>query len=154
MNVRRNVSIHEAKLEKVVPDVELRIKAELAVEINRLKKEKNAMILGHNSMEPALYYSIPDFVGDSLELSRKAAQTDKDIIIFCGVQFMAETAKILNPKKTVLIPSSKAGCSLASSITAEDVRALKTEIPGCAGGHVREHLRRCKGGVRYLLYLR
>jgi quinolinate synthase len=118
------------KLERIVPDVELRIKAEIAVEINRLKEDKNAVILGHNYMEPALYYSIPDFVGDSLELSRKAAQTDKDIIIFCGVEFMAETAKILNPNKTVLIPSSKAGCSLASSITAEDVRALKNKFPG------------------------
>jgi len=118
------------KLERVVPDVELRIKAEIAVEINKLKKEKNAVILGHNYMEPALFYSIPDFTGDSLELSRKAAQTDKDIIVFCGVEFMAETAKILNPTKTVLIPSSKAGCSLASSITAEDVRALKQKFPG------------------------
>src|SRR5512133_1181037 len=119
-----------SRLEKVVPDVELRYKAELAVEINALKKEKNAVILGHNYMEPALYYSIPDFVGDSLELSRKAAQTDKDVIVFCGVKFMAETAKILNPTKTVLLPSTKAGCSLAASITAEDVRALKARFPG------------------------
>jgi len=119
-----------AKLERVVPDVELRIKAEIAVEINALKTESNAVILGHNYMEPALYYSIPDFVGDSLELSRKAAQTDKDIIIFCGVKFMAETAKILNPAKTVLLPSEKAGCSLAASITAPDVRALKQQFPG------------------------
>ena len=81
------------------------------------------MILGHNYMEPALYHSIPDFVGDSLELSRKAAKTDKDIIVFCGVRFMAETAKILNPTKTVLLPAKKAGCSLADSITADDVRA-------------------------------
>lgn len=117
-------------LHDVVPDVELRYKAELAVEINRLKAERNAVILGHNYMEPALYYSVPDFTGDSLELSRKAAQTDKDIIVFCGVQFMAETAKILNPGKTVLIPSAKAGCSLASSITAADVRALRRQFPG------------------------
>jgi quinolinate synthase len=117
-------------LHDIVPEVELHYKAELAVEINRLKKEKNAVILGHNYMEPALYYSIPDFKGDSLELSRKAAQTDKDIIVFCGVKFMAETAKILNPEKTVLIPSLKAGCSLAGSITAEDVRALKRKFPG------------------------
>jgi len=120
----------KAKLERVVPDVELRYKAELAAEIIALKREKNAVILGHNYMEPALYYSIPDFVGDSLELSRKAAQTDKDIIVFCGVKFMAETAKILNPTKTVLLPSEKAGCSLAASITAEDVRALKRKFPG------------------------
>ena len=120
----------KAKLHNVVPDVELRIKAELAVEINHLKKEKNAVILGHNYMEPALFHSIPDIVGDSLGLSREAATTDKDIIVFCGVEFMAETAKILNPKKTVLIPSQKAGCSLAESITAEDVRALKKRFPG------------------------
>jgi quinolinate synthase len=112
------------------PDFELRYKAELAVEINHLKREKNAVILGHNYMEPALYHSIPDFVGDSLELSRKAAKTDKDIIIFCGVRFMAETAKILNPSKTVLLPAKKAGCSLAESITAADVRALKQRFPG------------------------
>jgi quinolinate synthase len=120
----------QAKLAGVVPDVELQIKAELAYEINRLKVEKNAVILGHNYMEPALFHSIPDFVGDSLALSRKAAQTDKDIIIFCGVEFMAETAKILNPTKTVLLPAAKAGCSLASSITAEDVRRLKAQYPG------------------------
>jgi quinolinate synthase len=118
------------KLEKVVPDVELRIKAEIAVEINALKIERNAVILGHNYMEPALFYSIPDFTGDSLDLSRKAAQTDKDVIVFCGVKFMAETAKILNPTKTVLVPSDKAGCSLAAAITAEDVRALKARFPG------------------------
>jgi quinolinate synthase len=119
-----------AKLEKVVPDVELRIKAEIAVEINALKVERNAVILGHNYMEPALFYSIPDFVGDSLDLSRKAAQTDKDVIVFCGVRFMAETAKLLNPTKTVLLPSEKAGCSLAASITAQDVRDLKALFPG------------------------
>jgi quinolinate synthase len=117
-------------LHDVVPDFELRYKAELAVDINRLKIERNAVILGHNYMEPALFHSIPDFVGDSLELSRKAAQTDKDVIVFCGVEFMAETAKILNPSKTVLLPAEKAGCSLAASITAEDVRRLKAQYPG------------------------
>lgn len=119
-----------AMLADTVPDFELRIKAELAARINQLKEEKNAVILGHNYMEPALFHSIPDFVGDSLELSRKAARTDKDIIVFCGVKFMAETAKILNPSKKVLIPSLKAGCSLAASITAEDVRELKRRFPG------------------------
>jgi quinolinate synthase len=119
----------KAMLADVVPDVELRNKAEIAVQINQLKKEKNAVILGHNYMEPVLYYSVADFKGDSLELSRKAAATDKDIIVFCGVKFMAETAKILNPKKTVLLPSD-AGCSLAASITAADVRALKERYPG------------------------
>jgi quinolinate synthase len=117
-------------LSTVVPDVELRYKAELAFKINQLKKERNAVILGHNYMEPALYNTIPDYTGDSLELCRKAATTDADIIVFCGVRFMAETAKILNPTKTVLIPSPKAGCSLAESITAADVRALRERFPG------------------------
>jgi quinolinate synthase len=120
----------KAKLNRIVPDVELRYKAEIAVEINQLKVQRNAVILGHNYMEPALFHSIPDFTGDSLDLSRKAAQTDKDIIVFCGVRFMAETAKILNPAKTVLLPAAKAGCSLAESITAADVRELKAKFPG------------------------
>jgi len=120
----------KALLADTVPDFELRMKAETAAEINRVKREKNAVILGHNYMEPALFYSIPDFVGDSLDLSRKAAETEKDIIVFCGVRFMAETAKIVNPTKTVLLPSEKAGCSLAASITAADVRELKRKFPG------------------------
>jgi quinolinate synthase len=120
----------KAMLADVVPDFELKLKAEVAAEINLLKKEKNAVILGHNYMEPALFYSIPDYVGDSLDLARKAANTDKDIIVFCGVRFMAETAKLLNPSRTVLLPSEKAGCSLAASITADDVRELKKKFPG------------------------
>jgi len=120
----------KSKLSHVVPDFELRYKAGLAYEINRLKQERNAVILGHNYMEPALFNSVPDYTGDSLYLSRKAAQTHKDIIVFCGVKFMAETAKILNPTKTVLLPAEEAGCSLAASITAEDVRNLKAQFPG------------------------
>jgi quinolinate synthase len=119
-----------AKLSKVVPDVELKYKAELVYEINRIKKERGAVILGHNYMEPALYHTVPDVVGDSLELARKAAETDCDPIVFCGVRFMAETAKILNPGRTVLLPAKKAGCSLAESITAEDVRNLRARYPG------------------------
>ncbi|OGU32187.1 MAG: quinolinate synthase [Ignavibacteria bacterium GWA2_55_11] len=118
------------RLHDVVPDVELRYKAGIAAEINELKKQRNAVILGHNYMEPALYHSIPDFAGDSLELSRRAAETDKDIIVFCGVRFMAETAKILNPTRTVLLPARRAGCSLADGITADDVRSLKQKYPG------------------------
>ena len=87
----------KTKLDRIVPDVELRYKAEIAVEINELKLQRNAVILGHNYMEPALFHSIPDFTGDQLDLSRKAAQTDKDTIVFCGVRFMAETAKISQP---------------------------------------------------------
>lgn len=112
------------------PDAELRIKAELVVEIRTLKRERNAVVLGHNYMEQILYDTIPDFRGDSLALSRQAAATDKDVIVFCGVKFMAETAKILNPNKAVLIPSLKAGCSLASSITGKDVKELRKRFPG------------------------
>jgi quinolinate synthase len=130
MNSQEMYEKMKARLEKIVPDAELRIKAEIAVEIEDLKVKKNAVILGHNYMEPALFYSIPDFTGDSLDLSRKAAQTDKSVIVFCGVRFMAETAKILNPGKTVLLPAQKAGCSLAASITAQDVRDLKARFPG------------------------
>ncbi|HUR21003.1 MAG TPA: quinolinate synthase NadA [Vicinamibacterales bacterium] len=119
-----------ARLRDVVPDVELRYKAELAAEINVLKRERNALILGHNYMEPALFHSIADVGGDSLELSRAAAKTDKDIIVFCGVRFMAETAKILNPTRTVLLPTVRGGCSLADGITAADVRALRAQYPG------------------------
>jgi quinolinate synthase len=130
MSEREMYEKMKARLAHVVPDVELRYKAKLADEIMRLKQERNALILAHNYMEPALYYSVPDFTGDSLELSRKAAQTDKDVIVFCGVKFMAETAKILSPHKTVLLPSEKGGCSLAQAIRADDVRDLKKQFPG------------------------
>jgi quinolinate synthase len=129
-SVEETFTIMQRKLSKLVPEVELRIKAELVYEINRLKKERGAIILGHNYMEAALFHTVPDVVGDSLELSRRAALTDCDPIIFCGVRFMAETAKILNPSKTVLLPARVAGCSLAESITAEDVRKLKAQFPG------------------------
>lgn len=118
------------RLSRLVPEVELREKAELVYEINRLKKEKDAVILGHNYMEAALFHTVPDFTGDSLGLCRLAEETDAAMIVFCGVGFMAETAKILNPTKKVLIPSEKAGCSLAESITAEDIRKLKARFPG------------------------
>ncbi len=130
LSLRETCDNLKAKIGDLAPDYEIRAKAELAFEINLLKAERNAVILGHNYMEPALYYSVPDFTGDSLELSRRAAQTDKEIIVFCGVKFMAETAKILSPGKLVLLPSEKAGCSLAASITADDVRGLKAKFPG------------------------
>lgn len=120
----------QVKLGDVLPDAELFIKAEVAAEVLALKAERNAVILGHNYMEPALFHTVPDFQGDSLELSRRAAETDKSVIVFCGVRFMAETAKILNPGKTVLLPTEKGGCSLAESITAADVRALRAAYPG------------------------
>ena len=130
MSVEQIYEELKAKLGDVSPDFELQIQAELAHEVNQLKRERNAVILGHNYMEPALFHSVPDYTGDSLGLSRRAAETDADVIVFCGVHFMAETAKILNPDKTVLIPSLKAGCSLAESITAEDVRELRRRFPG------------------------
>ncbi len=117
------------KLEGIVPDIEIETKVDLVFEINRLKHEKNAVILGHNYMEPALFHTVPDYVGDSLQLSRVAASTEAGTIIFCGVQFMAETAKVLSPSKNVLIPSEKAGCSLSEGITAEDMRNLKEAYP-------------------------
>lgn len=104
--------------------------APLTLEINQLKKQKNAVILGHSYQTPDIIYGISDFVGDSYELSKKAAETNADTIVFCGVRFMAETAKILSPEKTVLLPAPDAGCSLSESITAEDVRELKKKHPG------------------------
>jgi quinolinate synthase len=125
--IYRNLS---DKLGDVMPEGEILLKAEVAAEVHKLKLERDAVILGHNYMEPALFHSVPDFQGDSLELSRRAAETDKSVIVFCGVRFMAETAKILNPSKTVLLPTEKGGCSLAESITAADVRALRAAYPG------------------------
>ncbi len=99
-------------------------------EINRLKKEKNAVFLAHNYMTPDVFFGVGDFIGDSLGLAREAQKTDADIIVQGGVHFMAETSKILCPDKTVLIPDREAGCSLADSITAEDVRQLKADNKG------------------------
>ncbi len=118
------------KLRGLLPEFEIDYKAEFAYKINKLKKERNAVILGHNYMEPALYCSVPDHTGDSLELSRISAETEADIIVFCGVLFMAETAKILNPGKMVLLPSEKALCSLAGGISVGDIRDLKKQYPG------------------------
>lgn len=119
-----------ASLGDMLPPAEIAIKAELVDRIRELKIKKNAVILGHNYMEAALFSTIPDLRGDSLELCRKVVGLDNDIIVFCGVVFMAETAKILNPGKKVLVPSQKAGCSLAEGITAADVRELRRKFPG------------------------
>lgn len=118
------------KLGRVLPDAEIRLKAGVALEILEWKKRRNAVLLAHNYMEPALFHTVPDFRGDSLDLSRRAATVPQDVIVFCGVRFMAETAKILSPSKTVLLPAERAGCSLAESITAEDVRNLRLQFPG------------------------
>lgn len=110
--------------------VELERHAEVALEINRLKGERNAILLGHNYMAPSLYLSVPDYTGDSLGLSRIAAASKADVIVFLGVRFMAETAKILNPDRLVLLPSARGGCSLAEAVSGDDVRRLKETYPG------------------------
>ncbi len=130
LSIEETLELMRVRLHGIVPDFELPHKAELAFKINQLKKQLNAIILAHNYMEPALYHSVSDYTGDSLELARISAETDADTIVFCGVRFMAETAKILNPKRTVLLPAEKAGCSLAASITGDDVRRLKKRYPG------------------------
>src|SRR3989344_5999174 len=117
-------------LKKILTPFEFEAYSPLIEEILQLKKQKNAVILVHNYQTPEIYHGIADFTGDSLGLSRKAADLDCERIVFCGVHFMAETAKLLNPKAKVLIPDLEAGCSLSESITPEDVRALKAKHPG------------------------
>jgi quinolinate synthase len=119
-----------SRLSGVIPEIEWPVHAPYIAAINELKRERNAIILAHNYQTPEIFHGVADLTGDSLALSRMAAETDADVIVFCGVHFMAETAKILNPKKTVLIPDLEAGCSLAASITADDVRLLRQRYPG------------------------
>jgi len=113
-----------------IPEIEWPFYAPLILQINRLKKEKDAVILAHNYQSPQIYHGVADIVGDSLQLAIEATKVKQSIIVQCGVHFMAETSKLLNPKKTVLIPDSRAGCSLASSITPEDVIAMRAQYPG------------------------
>ncbi|MDI7775218.1 quinolinate synthase NadA [Asticcacaulis sp. EMRT-3] len=122
-------AIH-ARLSGKVSPLEWQIQAPLIAAINRLKREMNAVILAHNYMTPDIFHGVGDYVGDSLGLAREAAKSDAAIIVQCGVHFMAETSKILAPEKTVLIPDLRAGCSLASSITGEQVRLIKQRYPG------------------------
>jgi quinolinate synthase len=119
-----------AKVSGFIPRAEWLAYAPVIAEINRLKREKDAVILAHNYMTPEIFHCVGDFMGDSLALAREAARTDAKVIVQAGVHFMAETSKILSPDKTVLIPSMEAGCSLASSITGADVRLLKQKYPG------------------------
>ena len=128
--VERETAPLYARIAKVVPAVEWPFFAPYVKAINALKKERNAVILAHNYQTPEIYNCVADFVGDSLQLAREASKVDADIIVQCGVHFMAETSKILNPDKTVLIPDRRAGCSLASSITGADVRLLRERFPG------------------------
>jgi len=114
----------------VIPEAEWPVHAPFVAAINELKAERNAVILAHNYMTPEIFHCVGDLCGDSLALAKMAQDTDADVIILAGVHFMAETAKLLNPEKTVLVPDMGAGCSLASSITGADVRALRTAYPG------------------------
>ena len=118
------------KISKVLPEIEWPTFAPYIYRINQLKKEKNAVILAHNYQTPEIYHGVSDFSADSLALAVEAAKTKADIIIMCGVHFMAETAKLMSPEKKVFLPDMTAGCSLAASITGEDVRGLKKKYPG------------------------
>ena len=117
------------KVSKVIPEIEWAFHAPLIHKINMLKKEKNAVVLAHNYQTPEIYHGIADISADSLSLAVEASRTEADIIILCGVHFMAETAKLMNPQKKVLLPDMGAGCSLAESITGKDVRMLKEKYP-------------------------
>jgi quinolinate synthase len=118
------------RVKQFIPAIEWPVYAPYVHAINRLKKERGAVILAHNYQTPEIFHCVADIVGDSLQLARDATRVDAEIIVQCGVHFMAETSKLLNPDKTVLIPDARAGCSLSESITGADVRLLKERYPG------------------------
>jgi len=118
------------KISKAIPEIEWSTHAPYIFKINQLKKKKNAVILAHNYQTPEIYHGVSDFSADSLALAIEAAKTKADIIVMCGVHFMAETAKLMCPDKKVLLPDMRAGCSLSSSITGADVKELKKKYPG------------------------
>ncbi len=122
--------LRAAGLGLLSPEADLRSMAQLSLKINAIKKRSHAVIAGHVYQRPEILAGIADFTGDSYKLAKLCAQNDADTIVFCGVRFMAETAKLLSPSKTVLLPSPMASCTLADSITADDVRALKAKYPG------------------------
>ena len=118
------------RVRTVIPEIEWPFHAPYIEAINDLKKQRNAVILAHNYQTPEIFHCVGDIVGDSLALAREAVDVEADVIVLCGVHFMAETAKLLNPNKTVLLPDMLSGCSLADSITGADVRLLKEKYPG------------------------
>ncbi len=125
----RTASIYQ-RVERFIPRMEWMVHAPYIDAINRLKHERNAIILAHNYQTPEIFHGVADIVGDSLALAREAGTSNADTIVLCGVHFMAETAKLLNPNRRVLIPDTDAGCSLAASITGKDVKLLKQRYPG------------------------
>jgi quinolinate synthase len=118
------------RIKGVMPEVEWAVHAPVIAAINAIKREREAIILAHNYQTPEIYYGVADFTGDSLALAQQGARTDAEVIVLCGVRFMAETAKIMSPDKIVLLPDIDAGCSLAASITGADVRQMKAKHPG------------------------
>ena len=156
-NLSSTTRPHSAELydrvKRVIPPPEWATFADDVDAILELKRSRNAVILAHNYQTPEIFHGVADIVGDSLLLAREATKVDADIIVLAGVHFMAETAKLLNPEKTVLIPDLAAGCSLADSITAQDVRLMRQRYPGVARRHLCQHLGRGEGGIRHLLHL-
>ena len=128
--IRKEIDPIYQKVSKVIPEIEWAFHAPLIHKINMLKKQKNAVLLAHNYQTPEIFHGVADIAADSLALAIEAEKTEADIIVLCGVHFMAETAKLMNPYKKVLLPDMNAGCSLASSITGKDVKLLKEKYPG------------------------
>ena len=128
--IQRSTAAVYERVRHVIPEMEWPVHAPYIAAIQALKVQRQAVILAHNYQTPEIFYGVADVTGDSLTLAREGAKTDAKVIVLCGVHFMAETAKLLSPEKTVLIPDLEAGCSLASSITAEDVRLLRQRYPG------------------------
>ncbi len=127
---RRDIDARYERMSSVVPEIDWLLHAPYVAAIDELKRRRNAIVLAHNYQTAEIFHGVADLTGDSLALARQAAETDADVIVLAGVHFMAETAKILNPAKTVLIPDPKAGCTLADSITAEDIGLLRERYPG------------------------
>src|SRR6186997_2041425 len=139
----RSAALYD-RVKRVIPPPEWATFAEDVDAILELKRSRNAVVLAHNYQTPEIFHGVADIVGDSLLLAREATRVDADIIVLAGVHFMAETAKLLNPEKTVLIPDLAAGCSLADSITAQDVRLMRQRYPG-ARRHLRQYFSRGEG---------
>ena len=129
-DIEQATALSYERVKSVIPAIEWPLHAPYVAAINDLKKQRNAVVLAHNYQTPEIFHCVADISGDSLALAKRAAETDAEVIVLAGVHFMAETAKLLNPDKIVLIPDERAGCSLAESITAEDVRQLRREHPG------------------------